>query len=462
MFLNSNFFIKNKIFQTIKNWGIKIDTPSDEIRTIRLLNYICFTGAITAFFYAFIFVLIGDLIPVLVDFSLVILFLPSLILNKKAKYNAARIALIITSNISVLVLLVVYGEAFKDELFYILTAVLGIIIFKNRKHALLSFLVAIFFYFFSKIYCSFYAPKFEFNQVLIYPLNIVHIVVVALIIFLLITYVKNENNNYERQIVKINKDFEVKEIYILDSLKYASIIQRAIIGSKEDILKRFIDGFIIFKPKDIVSGDFYWFAEIGNEKIIVAADCTGHGVPGAFMTILGNNFLNEIVLGDKVLSPNKILNELDRKIVKKLVQVNGQEVNDGMDLSILKVNSTDRNIEYASAMNSILRISKNELTTIRGTRVPVGSNQYGENKEYFQTTLDYVEGDKFYLFTDGYEDQFGGEKGKKFLKKKMRDLIFSINHLPMLEQRDILEHSFQDWRQYEDQTDDVLVIGITL
>ena len=194
----------------------------------------------------------------------------------------------------------------------------------------------------------------------------------------------------------------------------------------------------------------------------MAADCTGHGVPGAFMTILGNNFLNEIVLGDKVLSPNKILNELDRKIVKKLVQVNGQEVNDGMDLSILKVNSTDRNIEYASAMNSILRISKNELTTIRGTRVPVGSNQYGENKEYFQTTLDYVEGDKFYLFTDGYEDQFGGEKGKKFLKKKMRDLIFSINHLPMIEQRDILEHSFQDWRQYEDQTDDVLVIGITL
>jgi serine phosphatase RsbU (regulator of sigma subunit) len=133
-----------------------------------------------------------------------------------------------------------------------------------------------------------------------------------------------------------------------------------------------------------------------------------------------------------------------------------------MDLSILKVNSTDRNIEYASAMNSILRISKNELTTIRGTRVPVGSNQYGENKEYFQTTLDYVEGDKFYLFTDGYEDQFGGERGKKFLKKKMRDLIFSNNHLPMLEQRDILEHSFQDWRQYEDQTDDVLVIGITL
>jgi len=228
MFLNSNFFIKNKIIQTIKNWGIKIDTPSDEIRTIRLLNYICFTGAITAFFYAFIFVIIGDLIPVLVDFSLVILFLPSLILNKKAKYNAARIALIITSNISVLVLLVVYGEAFKDELFYILTAVLGIIIFKNRKHALLSFLVAIFFYFFSKIYCSFYAPKFEVNQVLIYPLNIAHIVVIALIIFLLITYVKNENNNYERQIVKINKDFEVKEIYILDSLKYASIIQRSI------------------------------------------------------------------------------------------------------------------------------------------------------------------------------------------------------------------------------------------
>ena len=462
MFLNSIRIVKSKTIHTVKNWGIRIDTPSDEIRTIRLLNYICFTGAVAAFFYAFIFMLLGEVIPTLVDFMLVILFFPPLILNKKAKYKASRVSLIISSNVSVLVLMVVYGDVNRDELFYILTAVLGVIVFKNLKHAFLSFLTALFFFFISKIYCRFYAPKFEFDRSLIYPLNIVHIVIIAFIIFLLFIYIKNENSKYERQIVKINEAFEEKEIYITDSLKYASRMQKAILGSKEDILQRFIDGFIIFKPKDIVSGDFYWFAEIGNEKIIVASDCTGHGVPGAFMTIMGNNFLNEIVFDDNILSPKKILSALDQKIIKKLVQVEGQEVNDGMDLSILKINSTNRRIEYASAMNSIFRVSQNKLSTIKGTRFPVGSKQYGENKEYFQTNIDYLEGDKFYLFTDGYQDQFGGKKGKKFLKKKMRELIFINSHLTMLEQREILERSLNDWRKYEDQTDDILVIGITI
>jgi serine phosphatase RsbU (regulator of sigma subunit) len=133
-----------------------------------------------------------------------------------------------------------------------------------------------------------------------------------------------------------------------------------------------------------------------------------------------------------------------------------------MDISILKINDSCKSIEYASAMNSMIRISENELVTIKGARVPVGSNQYGKTKEYFKTNIDYKEGDRFYLFTDGYQDQFGGKKGKKFLKKKMRELIFSNSHLTMLEQSEILERSLRDWRKYEDQTDDILVIGVTL
>jgi serine phosphatase RsbU (regulator of sigma subunit) len=462
MFLNSIRIVKSKTIQTVKNWGIHSETPNDQIRIIRLLNYICFTGVVTAFLYSILFLVLGEYISLSVDLIIVILFLPALILNKKAQYKPARVSLVITANLSVFALTIVYGDPGRDELFYIVTAALGVIIFKKMNHSIISLLITALFYLFSKIYCNYYPPLFEINKSLIIPLNIIHVVIIALIVFLLITYVKNENNIYEKRLTEINESYEEKTAYILESLKYASRIQKAIIGGKDDVIKRFKDGFIIFKPKDIVSGDFYWFAEIGDEKLVVAADCTGHGVPAAFMTIMGNNFLNEIVYGDNILSPEEILFNLDQKIIQKLSEVDGKKVNDGMDISILKINDSCKSIEYASAMNSMIRISENELVTIKGARVPVGSNQYGKIKEYFKTNIDYKEGDRFYLFTDGYQDQFGGKKGKKFLKKKMRELIFSNSHLTMLEQSEILERSLSDWRKYEDQTDDILVIGITL
>jgi len=453
---------ENKIFQNIKNWGIDSDTPPTQIRTIRLLNYICFTGATAALFYAVIFSFIGEFIPVTVDLALVILFIPSLVLNKTARYNAARISLIITSNFSVFLLMVVYGNINGDELFYISTAILGVIIFKNLKYAFLSFLIALSFFFASNIYNQYFEPKFVFDENVIAPLNFLHVVVIATIIFLLITYVKSENNNYEKQITNINKDLNHKKSYILNSLKYASRIQKSIIGGKEEILKRFKEGFIIFKPKDIVSGDFYWFAEIGEEKLIASADCTGHGVPAAFMTIMGSNFLNDIVFDDKILSPEKILSELDKRIMKKLSEVDGEKVNDGMDISVVKINNSIGKIEFASAMSSIIRISNNELSTIKSDRIPIGSSQYGKIKEYHKTSIDFKEGDKIYLFTDGYQDQFGGPKGKKFLKKNLRNLIEEINMLPMAEQRTKLEKNLREWQRQKDQTDDILVIGLTL
>ena len=286
--------------------------------------------------------------------------------------------------------------------------------------------------------------------------------VIAAIIFLLITYIKSENNNYEKQITDINKDLNHKKSYILNSLKYASRIQKSIIGGKEEILKRFKDAFIIFKPKDIVSGDFYWFAEIGDEKLIASADCTGHGVPAAFMTIMGSNFLNDIVFDDKILSPEKILSELDKRIMKKLSEVDGEKVNDGMDISVVKINNTTAKIEFASAMSSIIRISDNELSTIKSDRIPVGSSQYETIKEYHKTTIDFKQGDKIYLFTDGYQDQFGGPKGKKFMKKNLRNLIEEINMLPMAEQRAELETKLREWQREKDQTDDILLIGLIL
>ena len=460
--MNSVSLYIKKSIQNIRNWGIRQDTPANETRSIRLLNYICFIGVITGFFYSIIFLFLGDYIPAILDTVLISLFLPSLILNKKFRYFPARILLILNSNIAVLSVVIVYGNMYPNDLFFIVTSLFGVIIFKNKRQGFLSLMVALIFYMISKIYLEHYSPLYQIEENLVYPLSIVGLMSIAIIIYLLTTYIKNENQNYEKQIIEINDLFEEKEAYILNSLKYASRIQKSIIGGKKDILKRFKDGFIIFKPKDIVSGDFYWFAEVGDEKIIAAADCTGHGVPAAFMTIMGNNFINEIVYEDKILSPEKILHALDKKILKQLVNVKGKEVNDGMDISILKINDKNRNIEYASAMNSIIRVSNNEISTINGARVPIGSNQYGKTKNYFKTNIPYNEGDKFYLFSDGYQDQFGGLKGKKFLKKKMRQLIHEISHLPMSEQRSELESNLINWQNTESQTDDILIIGLTL
>jgi len=167
-------------------------------------------------------------------------------------------------------------------------------------------------------------------------------------------------------------------------------------------------------------------------------------------------------LDERILSPEKILAALDKKILKQLVHVKGREVNDGMDISILKINEKNKNIEYASAMSSIIKISNNELSIISGDRVPIGSNQYGEIKEYQKKNIDFNEGDHIYLFTDGYQDQFGGPKGKKFLKRNLRSLIHEVSTYPMDEQRKKLEATLKEWQQDGEQTDDILVIGLTL
>ena len=175
---------------------------------------------------------------------------------------------------------------------------------------------------------------------------------------MLILYIKNETLGYEEKIISAYKNLDEKKNYILDSLNYAASIQMAVFGSKSQILKHFKEGFILFKPKDIVSGDFYWFGSVEDEKIIVSADCTGHGVPAALMTIMGNDLLNEIVLQDKIIRPDKVLEELDRKIINGLSNENGVERQDGMDISIVSINTEKQRIYFAEQKTHYILFTK--------------------------------------------------------------------------------------------------------
>ncbi len=257
------------------------------------------------------------------------------------------------------------------------------------------------------------------------------------------------------QIKKQNQD-------ITDSIEYAKHIQIALFPDKITLQKVLKDGYCLFKPKDIVSGDFYWVAQVENKSIIVAADCTGHGVPGAFMSIIGINFLNEIIFDEQIIQPNLILNELRRKIIKTLVHANRIEKSkDGMDLSLIVIDYDHMKLEYAGAYNHLYYIRDHMLNTVKADRMPVGLSDKAI-APFTNHTIDIQKGDIFYMFTDGFADQFGGPLRKKFRVGNLRELLLEIHEKEMTEQKRSLFETFIDWKGDQPQVDDVLSVGIRI
>jgi len=268
-----------------------------------------------------------------------------------------------------------------------------------------------------------------------------------------------------RQKQKINKVIalqkamvEEKNKDITDSINYAKKIQEALLPSESLKQKLFPDSFILFRPKDIVSGDFYWFAEKNGKQLIAAVDCTGHGVPGAFMSMIGNTFLNEIVNEKGITNAAEVLNCLRAQVISALKQGDGEN-KDGMDISLLVFDHAKHCVEFAGANNPLWMIRKGSLSEVKGDKQPIGSFR-GETKPFTNHMIELQQGDTLYIFTDGYADQFGGEKGKKFKYKHLQETIISMYTEPMLKQELILSEKFNDWKSSLEQVDDVLVIGI--
>jgi serine phosphatase RsbU (regulator of sigma subunit) len=262
------------------------------------------------------------------------------------------------------------------------------------------------------------------------------------------------------EVVEKNEKLKVAYDEIRDSINYAKRIQEAISPPTTLITKAIPESFVLCKSKDIVSGDFYWFAQKDDEIIIAAVDCTGHGVPGAFMTVIGNSLLNQIVNIATVLSPAKILTQLDEKVLETFRHEGDyQETNDGMDIALCKYNIKTREINFAGAKRPLYFIRDNSLEEIKGDPFPIGSFQYEFKKVFTEHTIQLQPGDTFYLFSDGYQDQFG-IKGRKFMKRRFRDLLLELQPLSMEDVRNQLEENIDLWRGSAEQTDDILVIGL--
>jgi len=274
--------------------------------------------------------------------------------------------------------------------------------------------------------------------------------------FLIMFFNKNKKIRHKNQILAYQKK------QITDSIEYASRIQTAILPPGDFITKLIPQHFIFFKPRDVVSGDFYWVTHKNNKMIIAAVDCTGHGVPGAFMSMLGFAFLNEIVNKEIDLNANIILNQL-RNYVKKSLHQTGKEneTKDGMDAALCIIDKENQELQFAGAYNPLYLIRDNKLEQIKGDRMPIGI--YVHEKESFTNhIIKLQENDIIYLFTDGYADQFGGPNGKKFRNSAFKNLLTAIHDKSMKEQKEILEKTFYEWKGNREQIDDILIIGIRI
>jgi serine phosphatase RsbU (regulator of sigma subunit) len=300
-----------------------------------------------------------------------------------------------------------------------------------------------------------------------------NIVIIFSLLFLLATgffsrwmYKRFELTSAQKEIIENQKhEVDEKNKNITDSINYAKRIQEAMLPEQKLRERLFPESFVLFLPKDIVSGDFFWFAE--REQLVYAAvvDCTGHGVPGAFMSMIGNAFLNEIVNNLSILEPAAILNELKRKVIQTLKQSElDSNSRDGMDIALICYNKETRSISFAGANNPVWIVSNIEhaatLEEVKGSKQPIGI--YHVNAPFDNHIINCKAGDILYLLSDGYADQFGGANGKKFKYKPLKEHLMTHASQSMSNQRKALHQTFHQWKGNLEQVDDVLIIGIKI
>jgi serine phosphatase RsbU (regulator of sigma subunit) len=421
-----------------------------------------------------------------------------LILNYRKKFKSAIISFCIFAVLVVSVYYLLGGE--RVSLFFLIPLMLPVVFFDKKKYyfffaaATLILMYAITVYKFSRG-SFFYTPRYESLVLLLFLINFT---VAAILVFIITVHFKKENLNNQMhlmqknlilqtqskeistqsdEIVKKNSEIEQKNTNITDSINYAKNIQTALLPRHEILDEMLPDHFILLKPRDIVSGDFYWFSYIENLRVIAAVDCTGHGVPGAFMSMLGSAFLNEIVNKEYITHTGVILRRLRKEVIRSLHQKGeAGEAKDGMDMAICVIDYATMKMQFSGANNPIYLVrSKKDippgdytatesddyvLYDIRGDHMPVSLSYTMENFRVHE--INFMKGDMIYLFSDGYADQFGGPDGKKFSYKRFRNLLLSGCSLPLEEQCSRLEMSINKWKGDHSQIDDIMVLGIRL
>lgn len=280
----------------------------------------------------------------------------------------------------------------------------------------------------------------------------------------LVTKLEEMNASLEDKVEERTRELEEANRRMTDSIHYAHTIQNAMLPKLEAMKESFEDCFVLYRPLDIVSGDFYWYRRINDQDkdltIVASVDCTGHGVPGALMSMLGESMLKHIVLDKKYYAADKIVNELNVEI-EELLHQHDEENHHGMDISLVVIDHVSKQMEFSGARQDLMIVRHGELETIKGERFSIGGFAE-ETKQAIKHSIALDEPLTFYLFSDGFKDQFGGSDFKKFGPARLKDLLVEISDRPMDEQQVILEQTLDEWVGDEVRIDDVLVLGFRL
>jgi serine phosphatase RsbU (regulator of sigma subunit) len=505
--------------------GIGDTTPPDKALKIKIVNVIatvcCFLMFISAgmvfyigvtksstvieFFspYKFLDIISGDGnqsygVFMIVDIVSGLICVGTLVLNNLKKYNYAILLLCLFA-----ILVVSFHYIMKGSLnsfFYFIPVLLTIVFYDKRLSYILLVILNLVIMYLITFWLSghhqfFKIPDADSPALFIYFMNftITYIIVFVITVHFKAEKMRSERNLIEKnsllesqavkiiaqrdEIIKREIELEVKNTNITDSINYAKSIQTALLPRHELLDEILPDHFILLKPRDIVSGDFYWFTYIENLCVIAAVDCTGHGVPGAFMSMLGSAFLNEIVNKEYITHPGVILRRLRKEVIRSLHQKGETgESKDGMDIALCVIDKENMKLQFAGANNSLyivrskdapapgdykkLEDDENVLYEIKADRWSVSVSFTMNN--FSNHEIDYLKGDIIYLFSDGYADQFGGPNGKKFSYNNFRKLLLENSSASLEVQMQRLESNLKEWQGNLSQVDDIMVLGIKL
>lgn len=361
---------------------------------------------------------------------------------------------------------ITYGLEGNTHFFLLIMCLIAIVLFDNPV-VLKAYIGTVILVFFCLLmYMKNRPGTINFNesqarvQEMVNVSNLLSLFLITIIFFL---FFKREQVLFQKMILDQKKLVQEKQSEIIDSITYAKRIQEAILPPENYWHKYLPDSFILYKPKDIVAGDFYWMETLRTQKgefvFFAVADCTGHGVPGAMVSVVCNNALNRSVLEFKLEDPGKILDKT-RELVIETFGKSDKEVKDGMDISLCCFDSSDNSVKWSGANNPLWYFQNGNLRELKPDKQPIGS--YSAQKPFTTHTLKLQKGDTLYLFSDGYADQFGGPKGKKFKYKQLQEELAAMQNQSLHNQKQKLEHLFENWKNSLEQIDDVCIIGIKI
>ena len=257
-----------------------------------------------------------------------------------------------------------------------------------------------------------------------------------------------------------NTRLNTKSSDIEESIQYAKKIQDAILPGNYDLFYALRDYFLFYQPRDVIGGDFYWVTTRNNIVVLVVGDCTGHGIPGALLTMLGTSALNDLVKDKNIIMPDEILNKLRQQIISVLYNSDQTETQDGIDISVCTIDYEKKILYFSGARNDVFFIHNGNMQELKADKMPIG--RYLKMDRFTLKEFNYAKGDLIYLFSDGYKDQFGGKDGRKLGKKRFRELIRNIHFRDMAVQKEILSTQHITWKGLNTQVDDIVVLGVRL